>query len=966
MPILSLSHRIRRNLVLWTIAPGLVIILLLGGYFAVQEKLAFENSNGGLAVSLAKYAESYIRTARNSLLQLAQFMPEADAEAIHNVLQATIKAFPEFDRIILLDNRQNIRNSAPPGLLGAELPSITAVQLATASLASTPLISPESGKLIVQLTQPVKGGGALIGELNLEALQQGLNDFLHSKQCDVILSDTFGNLIVHPDRNQVELQTNIGNTSLFKNALQAGLGSFTASDRKGRQMGSVTTVEGTDWLLLLYKPAREVFEPVVFPLAMLIVALLLFFAVLATLLNREMNRLVVRPLIAFTRFIQGFAESGHKMLQPPETNYEELEAMASAFEAMAEIVQRREAELRFSEAKYRSIFENASEGIFQSTPQGRVLNANPAVAAILGFDSPRQVIDDVNDLAEQIYVHSADRSTFLKALASHGEVNNFETRLRRRNGEIIWATLNARPIYNDKKQLVLVEGLLADITKRKHAEQKLAELNQNLEQLVAQRTQALAAKAEELDNANRKLRALDELKTSFLSSVSHELRTPLTSVLGFAKLINKDFVRLFLPLASGNKSLQKKGRRIRDNLDILNQEGERLTRMINDFLDLAKVEAGHVKWSDRIVDASALLRHIARAAEGMFTNTPEVDLVLDLPPGLPQLFIDQDRLKQVVMNLLNNAAKFTARGTVTLSARPVSEQNLRISIADTGQGIPAGDLDNIFDKFQQAYRDDTRSSKPQGTGLGLAICREIVTHYHGRIWAESEFGQGSVFHIELPVVCTAYEEQPDALSPEDLSNQGPLVLIVDDEMPFCSYVAQILLAKGYRTMIALDGPTALEKALFYRPDCITMDIMMPDMDGEEVIRQLRANPDLKNIPIVVITLLQGYQNNEADATIRKPIEKDNLLNALDSLTGRTPVRSPILALHRNAAKDLDTNFSLDSDSIEYCNEMELWRRIEAGFQGMVLLPAWELKTLEVSRLTSSPGLQVVILSELGE
>lgn len=962
MAPLALSHLIRRNLILWTLVPGVVIVLLLGGYFAAWEELAFENRNKGLALSLARYTENYIQTARNALLQLAQLVPPGGTEKSPKALRATIKAFPEFDRIILLDSRRNIINSVPPGLTGAELPSIA--EAVSASLNSTPLISPESGKLIVQLTQPVAGGGALIGELSLDTLQQALTGFLHGEQDNVILCDMFGNLIVHPDRNAVKLQTNIGHTELFKDAKKTGQGPFIARGSPGWQMGSVTTVPETDWLLLLYKSARNVFEPVVFPFAMLIVALLLFFAILATLLNREMNRLVVRPLTSFTQIIQRFAESGHKELRTPEARYEELASMAREFEAMAEIVQRREIELRLSEAKYRSIFENAMEGIFQSTPQGHVLNANPATAAILGFDNPRQIMEEVDNLAEEIYVHAADRHRFLEILASKGKVEDFEVLLRRRDGDVIWATLNARPIYNEEGKLVLVEGLLDDITARKHTEQKLAELNQALEQLVSQRTQALTSKAEELDQANRKLLALDELKSTFLSSVSHELRTPLTSVLGFAKLIHKDFARFFLPLAGDDNTIRKKGQRIRDNLNILEHEGERLTRIINDFLDLAKIESGHMRWNDKNVEPSALLRRIARAAEGMFANKPGVELALNLPPLLPLLHVDPDRIEQVLMNLLGNAAKFTAQGRVSLAACQVSEVSLHITVADTGQGIPAENQDKIFDKFQQVPRDDTRELKPEGTGLGLAICREIITHYRGRIWVESEYGKGSVFYVELPVVCAGYKVPSDSLLPDDSAGQAPLVLVVDDEMPFCTYIAQLLNTGGYRTMIALDGPAALEKARYQRPDCITMDIMMPGMDGEEVIRQLRADPALAEIPILVITLLQDYQSEEADATLRKPIEEKKLLAALDSLTTRARGDLPILALRSNGAENMDPYFSLPPDTIEYCNEAELWRRIDAGFQGMVVLPAWAPETIDMARMSSSRGLQVVILPRL--
>ncbi len=163
------------------------------------------------------------------------------------------------------------------------------------------------------------------------------------------------------------------------------------------------------------------------------------------------------------------------------------------------------------------------------------------------------------------------------------------------------------------------------------------------------------------------------MKSSFLSSVSHELRTPLTSVLGFTKLINKEFSQSFLPLADDTK-LKKKGKRICNNLEIIEYEGQRLTRMINDFLDLAKIESGRIKWSDSEVDPHLLLHQVANAMSGMFADKAEVVLIVEIPQPLPLLYIDPDRLEQVVINLLNNAAKFTTKGSVALIARSTRKE----------------------------------------------------------------------------------------------------------------------------------------------------------------------------------------------------------------------------------------------------------------------------------------------------
>lgn len=324
-----------------------------------------------------------------------------------------------------------------------------------------------------------------------------------------------------------------------------------------------------------------------------------------------------------------------------------------------------------------------------------------------------------------------------------------------------------------KELLAANASLSQEVADRKKAEKQLEELNRDLEGLVGKRTQALACQAAELAAANRKLLELDELKSAFLTSVSHELRTPLTSVLGFAKLMDKDLGRHIMPLLEKDKALQGKGRRILANLAIIQHEGERLTRMINDFLDLAKIESGRMEWNDRDVDSGELLRHAADTARGMLSDKPGVQLVVKLPDHLPTLHADPDRMEQVLLNLLNNAVKFTTRGSITLSAGTNASGGMEIRVADTGSGIPPHALDMIFDKFHQITTESIQADKPKGTGLGLAICREIVSHYGGGIWVESEPGKGSTFIVTLPVAAGRQGGLPPRDAPEATAGGRP-------------------------------------------------------------------------------------------------------------------------------------------------------------------------------------------------
>lgn len=288
-----------------------------------------------------------------------------------------------------------------------------------------------------------------------------------------------------------------------------------------------------------------------------------------------------------------------------------------------------------------------------------------------------------------------------------------------------------------------------EVKERKKAEALLAALNQRLEAKVELRTSALFRKIAEMEAANKQLKQLERLKSSFLSSVSHELRTPLTSILGFAKLIAKDFERFFQP--GPGTPLASKAERLLRNLDIVEKESERLTRLINDVLDLTRIESGKMPWRYEPLSVFDVVADALMAVGGRRENRPNVDVRLELPATLPTVQGDRDRLLQVLINLLDNALKFTLEGSVTVRACVDKDGMLLVCVEDTGPGISPEETEKIFDKFHQHDRKDTLKDKPEGTGLGLAICKQIIDHHGGRIWMEHAPQGGSIFCLTLPL-----------------------------------------------------------------------------------------------------------------------------------------------------------------------------------------------------------------------
>jgi signal transduction histidine kinase len=278
--------------------------------------------------------------------------------------------------------------------------------------------------------------------------------------------------------------------------------------------------------------------------------------------------------------------------------------------------------------------------------------------------------------------------------------------------------------------------------------QEIIDINKGVEQLS--QTLQTAAKT------NEKLLALTQAKNYFVSSVSHELKTPLTTIFGFSRRINDDFSHFIAPAIAKDVRLQKKSDRIISNLSIIVKETDRLNRLIDDVLDVARIDAGRMPWNDKKVAILEVIELTKQAVAEEFAKKPLVKLVLELPKQLPLLFIDPDRLQQVLINLLVNAVKFTEKGCVTLKCWQ-EDAMLLCSISDTGIGIREEDFAMIFKRFQQALlHEDNVKNKPKGTGLGLTISKQIIEHYKGTISVSSTFGKGTTFTLALPLTQEDY------------------------------------------------------------------------------------------------------------------------------------------------------------------------------------------------------------------
>jgi signal transduction histidine kinase len=381
-------------------------------------------------------------------------------------------------------------------------------------------------------------------------------------------------------------------------------------------------------------------------------------------------------------------------------------------------------------------------------------------------------------------------------------------------------------------------------------------------------------------------REVDRMKTDFISTVSHELRTPLTSVLGFVKLIRRRFESRIVPaIGSCDDATLRAIDQVRNDLAIIVTEGERLARLINDLLDIAKMEAGRVEWRDEPVLVNEVVGHAVAATRSLF-DARQLPLFVDLDPSVGVVRGDPHRIVQVVVNLLSNACKFTEVGHVTVRTR-AGDDVVTVSVADTGPGIAQDDFARLFERFRQV--GDTLTGKPHGTGLGLPICKDIIDHHGGELTVTSRVGEGSTFWFTLPVSkrtpsTDRRADRPTAHPPG--AHRRHLVLVVDDDESHRALLQEELEIAGFQVEQACDGTTALALARTLVPDVITLDVVMPDIDGFAVAHELRSHAVTSTIPIIMITIAEAGERAArfgVDRYLTKPVEAARLVGEVRSL-----------------------------------------------------------------------------------
>ncbi len=509
------------------------------------------------------------------------------------------------------------------------------------------------------------------------------------------------------------------------------------------------------------------------------------------------------------------------------------------------------------EERYRKLLEAAPDAILEVDRHGRIILVNMQAERLFGYTRADLLGNRIEMLIPDRFRgrHPEHRDAFFENPVMRPMGTGLELYARRSDGSEFAVDVTLSPYDSEGADRVIC--VVRDVTERKRAEEQIQMLNQHLEQ----RTAELVATNKELELRNREVERVNRLKDEFLASMSHELRTPLNSIIGFSDLLAEQGAANFNP----------KQKRFLGHI----QQGSRhLLELINDILDLSKIEAGRLelKYEDfeishAVAEVVATVRPIATAKNIQFDSA--------VPEGL-FLYADRLRFKQVLYNLLSNALKFTASGGRVSIAGSASDGSVRFCVADTGIGIPAGEQEAIFESFHQV--GTTTKGVREGTGLGLAITKRLIEQHGGAIWVESDLGKGSRFFFTLPVRVMDGE---DAAPADD--DETPLVLVVEDEGAAQELMVSHLEEAGYRVITVGSGGEAVRSAINLHPDVITLDLLMPGKSGWQTLDELKKTPATTAIPVIIVSVVEerkkGLSVGAADYLV-KPVSKERLLETI--------------------------------------------------------------------------------------
>ncbi len=605
-----------------------------------------------------------------------------------------------------------------------------------------------------------------------------------------------------------------------------------------------------------------------------------------------LRRTLTRPIAKLTQASELVRTSASYTHRVPANGTDEVAQLGKNFNAMMEVIQQREDDLRQLTIFQRTILDNVAYGIISATPEGIVTSFNPAAERLLDYSAeeivgkqtpgywhdPEEVARYAQQLTDELGETIQVGFDVFTARPRRNLTEENEWTFIRKDGRRVPVNLSVTALRDEGGEITGFVGLVYDLSERKRAEQELLRYREHLEETVQQRTHELRLARDAADSANK-------AKSAFLANMSHELRTPLNAILGFSQLVRQD---------------QSLSASQRENLEIINNSGDHLLKLINDVLEIAKIEAGKLQLEITTFDLHKLVREVSDMMS-LRAQQKGLQLALDQSSDLPHLIRgDEARLRQILVNLVSNAVKFTEQGGVTIRLRSKhnAHHHLLIEVEDTGPGISKKDQQRLFKPFEQL---SSGSSSQGGTGLGLAIVHQFVQLMVGNVSVESKPGKGALFRVELPLNEPDDEAEMIRLSDESHGAVAGLapgqatrrILIVEDQRDNQILLARLMTDLGLEVKVAQNGEECIQIFQHWKPDLIWMDRRMPVMDGVEATRRIRELPGGEQVKVVAVTASALKDQEEAlrtsgiDDYVSKPYRFEEIYHSLEKQLGLT-------------------------------------------------------------------------------